>query len=188
MSNITQENTKENKSGDLAITIFHNPNNAHEAFRDLLGRGYTKDQIIVMMSEKTKEKHFSSQEVQITELGSKALEGTGIGGTIGGTVGAIAASIAAIGTTLVIPALGIVVAGSIAAAFAGAGAGAAIGGLTGALVGLGIRDDLAKEFEAGIKEGGIVIGVYAKHPDDYNLLNEHWRISQSGSTMPLLGL
>ncbi len=176
------------KSGALAITLFKNPTNAQEAFRDLLNRGYKKDDIIIMMSKETERQHFLPQSVSTTELGNKSLSGTGVGGTIGGTVGAITAGIAAMGTTLFIPGLGIVVAGSIAAALAGGGAGAAVGGLVGALIGLGMSDDLAKEFETGIKNGGIVVGVYTKTTNDYEILNRQWKAFQSVDFRPQLGL
>lgn len=188
MDNDMVTNNSKLESGQLAIALFKNPSNAQDVFKDLLSRGYKKDDIIVMMSEETEKKHFLPKDVSTTELGNKSLEGTGIGATVGGAVGAIAAGVAAMGTTLFIPGLGIVVAGSLASALAGAGAGAAVGGLVGALIGLGMSDDLAKEFETGIKEGGIVIGVYTKTPDDYDLLNKHWSTYQRVSTMPLIGM
>lgn len=66
------------------------------------------------------------------------------------------------------------VAGSLAAAFAGAGAGAAAGGLTGTLIGAGIPDVDAKEYEKGIKEGGVVIGVTPLTANDSIALKEEW--------------
>lgn len=181
-------NSTKSKSGELAITLFRNPNNAQDAFRDLLSRGYKQDDIIVMMSNETEKKYFLPKDVSTTSLGSKSLEGAAIGGVTGAAVGATAAGVAAMGTLLLIPALGIVMAGALAASLAGGGVGAAVGGLVGALFGLGISDDLAKQFEAGIIEGGIVIGVHTKSPDDYNLLRSHWITTQSGNSMPLIGL
>ena len=52
-----------------------------------------------------------------------------------------ACAVAAVGTTLLIPGLGIVVAGPLAAVIAGAGAGAATGGLIRALVGWNIPEE-----------------------------------------------
>jgi uncharacterized membrane protein len=49
------------------------------------------------------------------------------------------------------------------AALSGAAAGAAAGGLTGALVGLGIPEYEAKQYEAKVKGGNILISV---HTDD----------------------
>lgn len=79
-----------------------------------------------------------------------------------GGVGAALAAIFAIGSNVVVPGLGLVVAGPIAAALAGAGAGAAAGGLIGAMVGAGIPEDRAREYESGIREGGVLIGTRAR--------------------------
>ena len=102
-----------------------------------------------------------------TELcqGSIAAEGLGKGAAIGGGIGAALAAIFAVGTSVVIPGLGLVVAGPIAAALAGAGAGGATGGIIGALIGAGIPEDRVKDYERGINEGGIVIGTKYRDPD-----------------------
>jgi hypothetical protein len=112
-----------------------------------------------MMSDSTRKTHFGDTE---TELGSKAAEGAGIGAGIGGTIGAVLAGVAALGTTLVLPGLGLVVAGPLAAALAGAGAGGITGGLIGALIGAGIPEERVKHYEEGIKQGGILMGVNAR--------------------------
>jgi hypothetical protein len=90
-------------------------------------------------------------------------------------------AIAAIGTSLAIPGLGLVVAGPIAAAFAGAGAGGLTGGILGALVGSGIPEDRAKEYEAGIKEGGIVMGVNPRSDEDAQYFENEWRSNRGES-------
>ena len=51
---------------------------------------------------------------------------------------------------------------AIAGAIAGAGAGGAAGTILGALIGAGIPEDRAKEYESGIREGGIVLGTRAR--------------------------
>ena len=48
------------------------------------------------------------------------------------------------------------------AALSGAAAGAAAGGLTGALVGLGIPEYEAKQYEAKVKGGNILISVHTE--------------------------
>lgn len=164
-------------SGEVITVLFKVPEKAEDAYEELLERNYDKKDITLMMSEETHKKYFSNENVSENDLGSKALEGMGIGGSVGGTMGAIAAAIAAIGTTLVIPGLGIAVTGPLAASFAGAGAGAAAGGLVGTLIGAGIPDEKAKEYEDGIKNGGIVISVKTKSPKDYKLLENQWKNS-----------
>jgi len=109
------------------------------------------------------------------EIGTKTAEGAGKGSAIGGTIGAIAGAIAAVGTSLVIPGLGIIIAGPIAAGLAGAGAGGITGGLIGALVGSGIPEARAKLYEAGIKQGRIVMGVRPRNEEDAKYFEEKWR-------------
>ncbi|MFU8860738.1 MAG: hypothetical protein ACNA8K_09955 [Cyclonatronaceae bacterium] len=126
------------------------------------------------MSKETHEKYFSDNKDE-TELGNKAAAGSGAGSAIGGTIGAIAGIIAAIGTSIVIPGLGLVVAGPIAAGLAGAGAGGIAGGIIGALVGWGIPKERAKLYESGIKDGHIVLGVKPKNDDDAEYFEKNWQ-------------
>jgi hypothetical protein len=94
--------------------------------------------------------------------GTKAAETGGKGAAIGGGIGAALAAIFAVGSNVVVPGLGLVIAGPIAGALAGAGAGAATGGLVGALVGAGIPKDRAEAYDRGVKSGGIVLGTRAR--------------------------
>jgi hypothetical protein len=79
---------------------------------------------------------------------------------------------------LVIPGLGIVIAGPIAAGLAGAGAGGLTGGVIGALVGSGIPEARAKLYESGIKDGQIVIGVQPRNDEDAEYFEENWRTNK----------
>jgi hypothetical protein len=132
-----------------------------------------------MMSDQTRDSWFSGDDD--SALGSKAMEGAGTGSAIGGTLGAIIAGIAAIGTSVLIPGLGLVVAGPLAAALAGAGAGGLTGGLIGALVGSGIPEDRAREYEEGIKSGGLVMGVNPRNQEDADYFENEWRNNKGES-------
>jgi hypothetical protein len=140
--------------------LFKDRMTAEAAVREISNLGYTHDDISVLMSEATKNKEFG------IEAGSKAAEGAGVGGAVGGAVGAALAALAAIGTSFALPGLGLVIAGPIAAALAGAGAGGAAGGLIGLLVGAGIPEHRAKIYDAGLREGGILLGVQTKSDED----------------------
>ena len=155
--------------------MFRDRTSAESAYSSLRDRGYTDDEINVMMSDKTRDSWFGDDNPTDSELGNKALEGTGAGAAIGGTLGAIVGGIAAVGTSLAIPGLGLIVAGPIAAALAGAGAGGAIGGLAGALIGWGIPEEHAKTYEKGIAEGGTVIGVTPREDADADYFENEWR-------------
>ena len=151
-------------AGGYVTGLYSTPETASKAYQDLTTRhGYKSDDINVLMTDDTRKRHFGDVTPG-TELegGTKAAEGMGVGGAIGGGVGAAIAALFAVGTSIVIPGLGLVVAGPIAAALAGAGAGAATGGLIGALVGAGIPEERAREYERGLNEGGIVIGTRAR--------------------------
>lgn len=149
----------------LVTALFNNKTQAEAAIDALIKRGYTRDDISVIMSDATKNKHFA------IETGNKAADGTGIGGAVGGVVGATLAAIAAVGTSLALPGLGIIVAGPIVAALAGAGAGGATGGVIGALIGAGIPEHRANVYDAGVREGGILVGVEAKSSEDEKALD-----------------
>jgi len=174
---MTEENNKnaENLTKDqgLLTGMFRDRESTENAYKTLQERGYAKDDISLVMSDETRNKHFSG-DVEDTEIGTKAAEGAGKGSAIGSTVGAIAGVIAAIGTSLIIPGLGIVIAGPIAAGLAGAGAGGITGGIIGALVGSGIPEARAKLYESGIKNGNIVLGVNPRSGEDAQFFENNW--------------
>ena len=155
--------------------MFRDRESAEKAYGSLTSRGYTNDDIDVMMSDETRSKYFSDADANDSGLGSKALEGAGAGSAIGGTLGAIIGGIAAIGTNVLLPGLGLVVAGPLAAALAGAGAGGLTGGLVGALIGSGIPEDRAREYEEGVRNGGIVMGVRPRSDEDADYFENEWR-------------
>lgn len=155
--------------------LFRDKESAERAYGSLTSRGYTNDDINVLMSEDTRNRYYPPNAPVETELGNKALEGAGTGAAIGGVVGATLAAIAAIGTSVLLPGLGLVVAGPLAAALAGAGAGGATGGVIGALVGAGIPEERVKNYEQGLKEGGIVMGVNPRSDEDANYFENEWK-------------
>jgi hypothetical protein len=153
--------------------MFRDREGAERAYESLRARGYTEDEINVLMSDETRDKYFKDDPN--TELGSKALEGAGVGGAVGGTLGAIIGGIAAIGTNVLLPGLGLVVAGPIAAALVGAGAGGFTGGLVGALIGWGIPEERAKFYEEGIRNGGTVLGIRPRNTSDAEYFENEWK-------------
>jgi hypothetical protein len=144
----------------LVTGLFKTRAAAEAAFDAIIKRGYPRESISVLMSEATQTKEFALQTK------TQAAEGAGIGGAIGGTIGAVLAAVVAVGATIALPGIGLVVAGPIAAALAGAGAGAATGGIIGALIGAGIPEYRAKVYDAGIRGGGILLGVEAKSEEE----------------------
>ncbi|MFN2316649.1 MAG: hypothetical protein ABR551_09960 [Gemmatimonadales bacterium] len=164
--------TETKTTTDLLTGSFRDRASAERAYDSLVSRGYSKDEINVIMSDDTRKQHFSETS-ETTELGTKAAEGGLAGATVGGTVGAIAGVLAVAGT-LAIPGLGLVLAGPVAAGLAGLGAGAAAGGLLGALIGAGIPEERAKVYKTEIENGGIVVGVKPRSAEDVKHFEQEW--------------
>ena len=164
-------------SSNMVTGLFPDRTSAEAAYNAAHARGYSKDDVNLVMSEDTRKRHFSGDSAmgKETELGNKAAEGAGIGGAIGGTIGAVLAGIAAVGTSIALPGLGLVIAGPLAAAAAGAGAGAAGGGLLGALIGWNIPEERVKEYEEGVKNGGILMGVKTRNDEDATHFQDEWK-------------
>ena len=150
----------------LITGLFKNRVAAEAAVDAIIKRGYTRDDISVMMSDATRNKEFA------LETRTHAADGAGIGGAIGGAVGAVLAALVAVGTTLIVPGINLVVAGPIAAALAGAGAGGATGGLIGGLIGAGIPEHRAKVYDTGLRSGGILLGVEANSKEEAEKLEQ----------------
>ncbi|MGA9637798.1 hypothetical protein [Flavobacterium sp.] len=170
-------NTGENKR-PILTGMFEDRESTERAYNTLHERGYAKDDINLIMSDETRERYYSDKNDH-SDLGSKAAETAGTGSAIGGTIGAIVGVVAALGTSVVLPGLGLIIAGPLAAGLAGAGAGGITGGLIGALVGSGIPEDRAKIYESGIKDGHVVLGVHPRNNEDATYFENDWRSNRA---------
>jgi len=157
----------------MVTGMFEDRESTERAFTALKEKGYTKDDINIIMSNETRKKFFSGN-VNEREIGTKAAEDAGKGSVIGGTVGAVAGVLAALGTSIVVPGLGLLIAGPLAAGLAGAGAGSITGGIIGALVGAGIPEEKAKLYETGVKNGHVVMGVHPHNDEDAEFIETTW--------------
>jgi len=157
----------------MITAAFDDFGDAEDAVEELVDEGFSTDRISVLLSQETRSQvleihpelreekgHILAQTVEL-DVENQALKGAGVGSAVGGTLGAAAAAVAAVGTSLVIPGLGIVVAGPLAAALAGAGAGGAAGTIIGALTGAGMDELRAKKFERLVKDGHVIVGARA---------------------------
>jgi hypothetical protein len=139
--------------------IFHDRDLASRATDTLIGNGFRKEDISVLMPENMGTKDFAH------EKHTKAPEGTATGAGAGAAVGGTLGLLAGIGA-LAIPGLGpFIAAGPIMGALAGVGTGGVVGGLIGALVGMGIPEYEAKRYEGMVKEGGILLSVHCDNSD-----------------------
>ena len=155
--------------------MFRDRESAERAYGSLTSRGYTKDDITLLMSEEARRRHFGDGgDSRDTELGTKAAEGAGVGAALGGGLGAVLATLSAVGAIL-LPGVGVLAMGPIAAALTGGAIGAAGGGLVGALVGSGIPEEQAQRYESGVREGNIVMGVSPRSEEDAEYFDREWR-------------
>ena len=162
-------------SARIITAMFANRESADSAYKALINKGYSKEEISLVMSAETQQKYYP-EDVDATATGaSTALGEAAVGSAIGGTVGAILGVVAAVSTSLVVPGLGFIIAGPIIAGLAGAGAGVVTGGLLGALAGAGIPADHAQLYEAGINKGYIVLGVHPRSADDADYFEQKWK-------------
>jgi hypothetical protein len=167
--------------------MFHDRMSAEKAVDALLKAGYAADEVSLVMSDDARAKHFgpgAKRDVVTTpnvgrdpslaapQKEGRIAEGVGVGGLVGGSVGAIVAGIAAMGSALLLPGLGLVVAGPLAAALVGAGAGSATGGFIGGLANAGVSEPMARHYEAGLKRGGILVAVKPRTTADVPRLRQ----------------
>ena len=163
----------------LVTATFKDPDHAKRAYKSIIDRkGYSDDDVNVLMSDETRDRHFASEGHVEVEEGSKAGKGAGMGAATGGTLGGLAGALLAAGGAVTLPGIGLVIAGPLAAALAGAGGGGAAGTLVGALVGAGIPEKRAKKYESDIKEGGIVLGVRPQNAEDERHFRDEWKRHQ----------
>jgi hypothetical protein len=148
----------------LVNAVFSNHTDAQKAYDELMYRGYKPEEINVVTSDETHQIH--QTHVENGDKPHTTMENAGIGSAIGGTAGAIVGAVAAIGTLVVIPPLGIAVAGPLLAALTGAGAGGLTGGIIGALTARGVPKEHAEVVESNIREGGTLISFTPKTTED----------------------
>lgn len=160
-------------TGNTFFTGMFDYKGAEYAYQHLIERGYTSDDINLLMTEETHEMHFVKNEVN-TEIPDKSLNRAELGAAIGGTGGALAGTALALAISITIPGLGFVIAGTILAGIAGTTAGILAGGLVGALTGIGIPQDVAAIYKKGIEEGKIVMSVQPKNAEDAAFIHKDW--------------
>src|SRR5262249_37529882 len=122
------------------------------------------------MSDATRSHNNGTENKAPFQRRTEAAEGLVVGGAIGRAVGAALAAVLAIGTTIVVPGFGLVIAGPLAAAFAGGGAGAVAGGIIGGLIGLGIPEPDARAYQEALRDGGLVLGVVPHNAEEARVI------------------
>ena len=147
-------------SNKAVIGLVATQSQAEAIVDELQVADFSRTDVSVLLPDKQGTRDFAHEKN--TKAPEGALAGAGAGGVLGGTLGVLAG----IGA-LAIPGLGpFIAAGPIMAALSGAAAGAAVGGVAGALVGLGIPEIEAKQYEAKIKDGSILVSVHVEGNDE----------------------
>ena len=143
---------------------------AESAVERLHALGYAREDISVMIDDKMRERAFAAL------TNSKGSEGLAAGAAIGGALGAIIAGMTATGSVAAIVGTGglatPLVVGPLASALAGLGAGGVAGGVIGGLIGVGVGEHRAKEYEKGLRDGGILIAIKPKAHHERDAIRE----------------
>ena len=171
---------KANDDVGMVTGLFFDRDSAERAYRSILARGYDQEEINLAMADETRKVLFPEDGL-VTELGTKAAkEGVDLGNPKGGTLATLSTAISAIGAAgalLLLP--GVVLAGPVAAALAGATAAGIAGGLIGALQHWGIPSSRMDEYQSGINNGGVLMGVKPHSEADARYFEEHWKVNHA---------
>lgn len=160
--------------GKMVIGRFDSQDTADVAVDKLMDHGYTSDQISFLVKENKKvvEKTLPASQKVADSAATGAVSGGLVGGLTGLLVGVGALTIPGIGALFIggplAAALGLT--GAAATAVSAATSGVVAGGLVGGLVGLGMPEQVAREYEESVKDGGVVLAVPVD--DDRGQTNE----------------
>lgn len=145
----------------IVIALYDNFSSANAAVRELVDRGFKRDNISLLASDAENRYSPYLENQSTTPSTADATDaGEGVGALIGdlgrllGELGALA--IPGIGPMIAAGPLAIALSGSVGAGV-GAVAGGVAGGLIGALVDLGIPEQVAGYYAEGVRRGGTLV-------------------------------
>ena len=140
-------------TGRIVVALFEHRNQAENAIRALKSAAFSNEQIGVATQDRLGSGLAGDETADNGErLADDASAGALTGGIIGGLVGLL--------SSLLIPGVGpLVVGGILASSVTAVGLGAAAGGVVGALVGMGVSEEEARYFDAGLRAGRTLVTV-----------------------------
>ncbi len=159
----------------MVTGLFMDNESVERAYQAVVARGYDTKDVNVVMSDDTRRRYFADDREIEGELARKSAKEGKLGGPTGGRISILIPIFAAVGASLALPGLGVVVAGPLAVALAGAGAAGLAAGLIGALADWGIPEERVRQYETGIHDGGILIGVKARSDEDARFIEREWK-------------
>lgn len=155
--------------------VFDDVDAARQAVHGLLEAGFTKEQINVVCSDETKERHFQEFEHQ-EPAGTYTPTATIVGGTIGAALGGIAV----VASAAVTGSLTLWAAGPITA-----WAGGVAGGLVGAMMTRGVEKEIADFYQQAVVSGQILVAVEDARPDNQRSLAKAAQVLAAAGAKPL---
>ena len=164
----------EKQQRPIRAGVYSTVEQTKEAVSQLLAAGFTKDQITVICSDDTKERHFREFEHQ-EQAGSNTPAAAAAGGAIGATLGSLATG--AVG--IAIGGVPLIVAGGI-----GLMAGAIWGGFIGAMMTRGIEKEAANFYDQEVQAGKLLVTVENHHPG-HPSLDDAERILAAAGAEPI---
>jgi hypothetical protein len=155
--------------GRIVVALFEQRAEAEDAIRDLKNAGFSNEQIGAATQDTiaagTGRRQLGSHEAStaegdpekvVDETPTGLAEGTAAGALTGGVIGGLVGLI----SSLLIPGVGpLILGGVLASTLLGMGVGAAAGGFIGALVGMGVPEEDARYFDAGLRQGRTLVTV-----------------------------
>ena len=149
---------------NFIVGVFSDRETFETALRVLQNRGYSMEEISLLMNDRARSQYFSDDADET------------------GALGKIAAADLRGDQSFVLPGINLKVVGSLAATFANSGAGGLTGGIANALVGAGISEQTAARCEQSVKNGGIVVAVSLRSADDADYFAAEFRHQQFDAT------
>jgi hypothetical protein len=122
---------------------------------------------------KTRQKYHYAETTEPETTEEETVVGLEAGVAVGGGLGAALGIVAGVGAAVIIPGIGLAVAGPLTAALASAGG--LVGGALGALYGSSVPEEEAQKLEQKIREGSILISVRTHSDEDADLIESAWR-------------
>jgi hypothetical protein len=163
------------ESRPLEVGVFNSIDDARKAVHSLLEAGFTRDEITVVCSDETKERHFAEFDHQ-----QPAGTHTPAAAAIGGTIGALLGGGAVVASALVTGSLALWAAGPITAWFGGVA-----GGLVGAMMTRGVEKELANFYQQSVLNGQILVAAEDRSHDGTHPLASAAAILADAGAQPL---